>query len=51
MVQALRTPHLNDVMLFITSLGKWQIVFTATFAAAVALALSRRWHYTIALIF
>lgn len=50
LMQILRKPSFNNEMLFVTYLGKWQIVFLGTTLAAIILALVRRWRYFFALL-
>jgi len=49
-VQIFRNPTFNKVMLFITYLGKWQIVLSGVLAITIFLILLKRWHYIVALI-
>jgi undecaprenyl-diphosphatase len=51
LLQILRTPSFNDAMLFITYLGKWQIVAFGAMVIAIIFALLKRWRHLIALIF
>jgi undecaprenyl-diphosphatase len=48
--QIFRTPSFNDVMLFITYLGNWQIVVAGVILFGVYLILSRRWLWLALLI-
>jgi len=50
LVQIFRTPRLNQAMLFITYLGKWEIVSIALAIVAILLALLKRWRYLIVLL-
>lgn len=45
LTQILRTPNLNNVMLFITYLGSWKIVFSGAFLICLILFLRRRWYH------
>lgn len=45
LAQIFRTPTTNNVMLFITYLGKWEIVFLGTFFICLILFLRRRWYH------
>lgn len=52
LMQIFRIPKFNqfsEVMLLITYLGKWQIVFTGVIVVSVLLFLYKRWHYLVAL--
>lgn len=44
LAQIFRTPFLNEVMLFITYLGKWQIIFSAILIALLILFVRRQYH-------
>jgi len=50
LVQIFRSPFFNHLMLFITYLGEWQIVFVGLFFISIILVLARRWAYLAALI-
>ncbi len=50
LLQIFRTPKFINVMLFITNLGKWEIVFLGAFFVAFLLVLKRLYRYAIALI-
>lgn len=43
-VQIFRTPSFTTVMLFFTTLGKWQVIFLGTIAASAVLVMRRRWY-------
>lgn len=47
---SLREPTLNQIMLLITHLGKWKVVFIAVFLVCIFLILSKRWLYLKALL-
>lgn len=49
LVQIFRTPRFNDIMLFITYLGRWQVVFLGAAFTAIVLALYKNWRYLMAL--
>ncbi len=49
LVQIFRSPFLNSSMLFITYLGRWQIVFLGTIAIGILFFLTKRWRYLITL--
>lgn len=44
-MQIFRTPTLNDLMLFITYLGNWRIVFLGAFFICLILLLRKRWYH------
>lgn len=50
LVQIFRTPRMNQVMLFITYLGKLEIVAFALGIASFLIALMKRWRYLIVLL-
>lgn len=50
LVQLFRSPHLNTSMAFFTYLGNWQIVGAGAGLIAVYLALTRQWHWALALL-
>lgn len=50
LLQILRTPSFNNAMLFITYLGKWQIVAFGAMVIAIIFALLKRWRHLITLI-
>lgn len=50
LVQIFRKAEFNNEMLFITYLGKWQVVFLGAAFAGLVLALTRRWRYLLTLI-
>jgi membrane-associated phospholipid phosphatase len=45
LAQMFRTPVSNQVMLFITYLGSWQIVFLGAFFICLILFLRKRWYH------
>lgn len=49
-VQGFSSSGLDNIMLAITYLGEWQIVFLEVLTVGTALVLLRRWHYMLALI-
>ncbi len=50
LVQIFRSPLLNNLMLFFTYLGKWEIVFTGVAILSILFILTKRWRYLLALI-
>lgn len=50
LIQIFRTPELSWAMLFITYLGKWQIVLFGVAIAGILMALYRRWYYLLGLL-
>ncbi|MHB8841589.1 MAG: LssY C-terminal domain-containing protein [Candidatus Aquicultor sp.] len=50
LVQIFRTPSFSKVMLFITYLGKGQVIFIGVIAVGAVLVLLKRWYHLIALI-
>jgi len=50
LVQIFRSPLLNNVMLFFTYLGKWEIVFAGVAILSILFLLTKRWRYLLALI-
>jgi undecaprenyl-diphosphatase len=49
-IQSFRAPFLNEVMIFITYLGKWYVVVGLASLVALSFVLKKRWHYLTALI-
>ncbi len=49
-IQTFRMPLLNQVMLFITYLGKWQVIFFGVTAVGILLVLWKRIRYLLALL-
>ncbi len=50
LVQIFRSPLLNNLMLFFTYLGKWEIVFAGVAILSILFLLTKRWRYLLALI-
>lgn len=50
LIQMFRTPELSWAILFITYMGKWQIVIIGVTAVGILMTLYRRWHYLIGLL-
>jgi undecaprenyl-diphosphatase len=44
LVQIFRTPSFTHFMLFMTTLGKWQVIFLGTFAAIIIFFMRQRWY-------
>ena len=49
LLQVLRSPTFDRVMLFVTYLGNWQLVFSGAALVAIYLAFSNRWASVVAL--
>jgi len=44
LVQIFRVPSFTHVMLFMTTLGKWQVVFLGALATSILFAMRQRWY-------
>jgi undecaprenyl-diphosphatase len=45
LVKLYRTPRLNQAMLAITYLGKWEVIFLGTLFVSIVLLIQRKWTY------
>lgn len=51
LVQVLREPILNKIMLFITYLGGWQVIVAGVVLVSIFMIMRKRWYYLFTLLF
>ncbi len=51
LIQGLRAPALDAVMLFFTYLGNWEVVLIAVMIACAFYAVKKMWNYILAILF
>ncbi len=49
-IVSFRRPILNEIMLFFTTLGNWQVIAMGLFLCSVYFFMEKRWHHLVALL-